>query len=222
MTERGMRDGMPGAALAVGAAVPLFYFGAQIAAAPFYPGYSFLRQAASELGSNQSTVPAILNTGAIATGIAALAASVAFVAVLRRLGTSWILTILTMLALLSTAAASINAGIHPLPDPRHNPGWMGLGTFAVPIVFLAALWKRDSPSSLRAYLIANAVLFVLLIPVMAGKAGIDTHGCEGLLQRIAAITVFLPVGVVSLYLRRRVTRASDTPAERAAEKVIAG
>jgi len=50
-------------ALCIALLTPIFYFGSQIAAAPFYPGYSFMSQAASLLGSpiqhgHGSSIPA--------------------------------------------------------------------------------------------------------------------------------------------------------------------
>src|SRR4051812_45269148 len=42
-------------ALAFGIAIPFLYFGVQIVAARFYPGYSFLNRDASTLGSAGST-----------------------------------------------------------------------------------------------------------------------------------------------------------------------
>jgi hypothetical protein len=42
-------------------AVPFTYFGAQIAAALFFPDYSALTVSVSDLGSNRSTMPAVLN-----------------------------------------------------------------------------------------------------------------------------------------------------------------
>jgi hypothetical membrane protein len=72
------------ATLASASAVPVLYCGAQLVAAWFYPGYSFPGHSASELGSDRSTFPAMLNVGAIMTGITTLFAGLcAHVAALR-------------------------------------------------------------------------------------------------------------------------------------------
>lgn len=199
-----MKDKLTATALAMGVAVPLLYFGVQIAAAPFYPGYSFSSQVASELGSDRSTLPAVFNAGAIMTGIAALLASPGFLRALRRLGTAPPLAWLTSLGLMSTGLAGIWAGSFPLPDPRHNPGLLGIGVFLLPLLLAAALWKRGGP--MKAYLLVNAILFLVLIPIMSGMTGLDTRGYQGLLQRIGASVLYLPIGVVAWFLFRRAPR----------------
>ena len=56
--------------LCAAVAVPLLYFGVQLIAAPYYPGYSFATDTASMLGTAASRHPGILNNGAILDGIA--------------------------------------------------------------------------------------------------------------------------------------------------------
>src|SRR5262249_29670186 len=119
-------------ALGMGVAVPFLFFCLQVVAAPFYPGYSFFNRDASTLGSDGSSCPSIFNVGAIFVGIVTLIASWGFLRAFQRLGTNPILAWLTTLALISSGLASINAGIFPLPDPRHSGGLLallGIGTF---------------------------------------------------------------------------------------------
>ena len=59
--------------LAWGVAIPVIYFGIQLAAAPFYPGYSFFARDASSLGSTASTAPWIFNVGALLLGLIKIA-----------------------------------------------------------------------------------------------------------------------------------------------------
>ena len=54
MRHRINRDLLATAALWTGVLIPLLYFGNQFVAATFYPGYSFLSQDASTLGSADS------------------------------------------------------------------------------------------------------------------------------------------------------------------------
>src|SRR3954454_13092742 len=54
--------------LGLAVALPFVYFGIQLAAAPFYPGYSFLTRDASTLGSDGSTAPWIFNGGPLLVG----------------------------------------------------------------------------------------------------------------------------------------------------------
>ena len=72
------RDWITRYALSTGVAVPFLYYGSQAAAAPFFPGFSFLGTTASELGSELSRHPAIFNDGSILQGIACLVASFGF------------------------------------------------------------------------------------------------------------------------------------------------
>ena len=60
------------------------------------------------------------------------------------------------------------------------------------------------PSGLRAYFVANLVLLAVMFPIMSGFTGLDTHTYRGLFQRMFALTVFLPVGVTSVVLGRRI------------------
>ncbi|HEV7374773.1 MAG TPA: DUF998 domain-containing protein [Pyrinomonadaceae bacterium] len=187
----------------MGIAVPVLYFGVQFIAAPFYPGYSFLRQPASMLGSDLSTCPVILNVGAVITGVITLFASLGFFCALRLIGIHPIITWLTCLALVSSGLSSIWAGVFHMPDPRHNSGPLGIGTFLLPVLFAAVVWKLKDARMLRLYLFVNLLLMVALVPIMSGAAGVNMANYGGLLQRIAALTLFPPVGVVALFLMRR-------------------
>src|SRR5277367_1528583 len=60
------------ASLASAVCMPFFYFATQLAAAPFYPGYSFFNQMASMLGSSNSRHPWIFNLGSMITGAVAI------------------------------------------------------------------------------------------------------------------------------------------------------
>jgi hypothetical membrane protein len=207
--------------LRIGVAVPVVYFGAQLLAAPFYPGYSFLSRDASTLGSSGSSFPAILNVGAIATGVAALVASVGFVTALRQLHVRAAVAWLTAAAVASGGLGAINAGLFPLPDPRHSGGLLaqlGFGLFLVPILMPVAIWRLSRADSMRRYLLANGLALAAMIPVMSGliqraamAAGLELTGYQyflnnyqGLLQRIVAATVFVPIGVVAHFLAAQI------------------
>lgn len=207
-------------ALGMGVAVPFLYFGIQIIAAPFYSGYSFLNRDASTLGSDGSSLPAIFNFGSIIVGIVTLIVAWGFMRAFQRLGVHPILAWLTSLALISSGLVSINAGVFPLPDPRHTEGLLallGIGTFLLPVLLPAALWKLREARPIKAYFIANLIAFIALIPVMSGliqrlsvMAEVDMPGYQsflnnyhGLLQRIAALIVFLPIGLSAYFLAKR-------------------
>lgn len=191
--------------LAVGVAVPFVYFGAQLTAAPFYPGYSFLSQVASELGSDKAPVPWILNTGIFLTGLATLAAAFGIGFGLRRIGThpAWAWTTGILLAL--SSIGTIKAGIYPMPDPRHSSGgFLGMTMLLFPVALLAGLWKQSDAKGVKAYLGFAIVCILACIPVVTGRAGIDPQGnYKGLIQRVFAASAFPPIAVGAWYLRRR-------------------
>jgi len=209
--------------LRMGIAVPFLYFGAQLAAAPFYPGYSFLSRDASTLGSPGSTLPAVFNIGAICVGIASLLAAWGFLRALRSFGVGKALAWLTALALFSSALGDINAGLFPLPDPRHAHGVLatcGIGVFLLPFILPLATWKLVRGGRVAAYFVANLAALFALFPVMSGmvqrlaiSAGMNMQWYQsflnhdqGLLQRIFALIVFVPVAVsawVLLHLLQR-------------------
>jgi len=187
-------------ALRSGILVPLLYFGTQLLAAPFFPGYSFVSMVASLLGSDLAPYPFIFNLGAMLTGIATILASIGFFLALPQLGTHRLLTWLTSLALLLNGAGSLWAGFFPLPDPRHGANPFTVGIFLFPILLLFALWKQPHARPLKAYLILTNLLFIVFIPIMSGVSGLNTQGYQGLLQRIVALIFFVPISAGSYFL----------------------
>ena len=208
-------------ALGMGVAVPFLYFGVQIAAAPFFPNYSFLARDASTLGSNGSRLPALFNIGALAVGIVTLIAAWGFYRASRLLKVRTALAWLASLALVASGLASINAFLFPLPDPRHTGSVLalvGAGTLLLPFLLPLALWKLLERGPIAGYFIANIAVLMALIPVMSGliqrfsiMAGVEMpwyqtflNDYQGLLQRMVAVIVFGPIAVSAWYLGRRV------------------
>jgi hypothetical membrane protein len=190
-------------------AVPILYYGTQVVAAPFFPDYSFMRQAASLLGSNLSTYPLIFNTGVIATGLATLLAVPGFFMAFQRVGANRFLNWMTCLALVGSAISSLWAGYYPLPDPRHvgHPALL-IAMISLPFLLTTTLWKVRDTWPLKTYLVATIVLLVVMIPIMSGAIGLDTRSYGGLLQRIFAFTVFPPIAACAFFLARRMTNSS--------------
>jgi hypothetical membrane protein len=205
LLRRSSRDYITLVALGFGMAVPFLYYGIQIVAAPYFPGYSFISHAASALGSDFSTHPAIFNTGVIATGIGTLVAAIGFFFAFQRIGANRILTWITSVALIVTAASSMWAGYFPQPDPRHggHPALL-IAMILLPFLLTATLWKERDARLLKAYFGATIVVLVVMIPIMSGITGLDTRSYSGLLQRIFAFTVFPPIAVCAYFLARRI------------------
>ena len=195
-----MKEKVLAFALRIGIAVPFLYFGVQIVAAPFFPGYSFLSMDASTLGSDLAIYPPIFNIGAIITGIATIIASIGFLFALQHLGTNPFLTWLTSIAITLNGLGSLWAGFFPMPDPRHGSNPFTVGIFLFPILLTITLWKHSKAGAIKIYLIVTNLLFIGLIPIMSGISGINTQGYQGLLQRIAVLVFFAPISVGSYFL----------------------
>jgi len=190
-------------ALWLGVAVPFVYFGTQFAAAPFYPGYSFVTDAASQLGSDRSTFPILFNLGAIATGVAMIASAYGFMRALPSAGAWRIASWLLALALVSAGIGSVWAGCFRLPSPRHAIGAAGAGIFLLPLLLLVGFWAVRGASVVRIYLIVNLLLFGAITMVMSGAAGINYASFAGAMQRLIAAVVMIPIAVAALDLAVR-------------------
>ena len=205
--------------LGLGVALPFVYFGIQLAAAPFYPGYSFLTRDASSLGSDGSTAPWIFNGGALLVGTLELVTAAAFLRAFTRGRIGMVLAWATALALASAAIGSLNAFLHPLPDPKHTEGLLsvlGSGLVMLPLLLTAVLWRLGA----RGYAMFNILLCLVLIPILTGlvqRIGMRAHldldgyqtllnGTHGLLQRVAALLIFGSIGVVAYRLRHPAPR----------------
>ena len=61
-----------------GILIPVVYFGLLIVAPLIYPGFSYIKNYASEMGSADSRYPAVFNVGIMLCGAAGLLASFGF------------------------------------------------------------------------------------------------------------------------------------------------
>jgi hypothetical membrane protein len=191
-------------ALYMGVTVPIFYFGIQLLAAPFFPNYSFVDHVASLLGSDLSTFPAIFNIGAIVTGIVACIASFGFLRGLQKLGVHWLLAWLTCVVLLSAALGNLWAGIFPMPDSRHGANPFAVGVFATPFLLPVVLWKVRNSSILKIYFLVNILLFTVLVLSKSGVMPLKLFNHEGIFQRTFAFVAFVPIGVAAYFLAKRI------------------
>lgn len=177
--------------------VPFVYFGAQFLAAPYFPNYSVFTTSASDLGSDLSSQPSILNTGALLTGILSFLGSAGLAISLPKLGASRVAAFLFALSLASAGLAALWAGLHPLPDPQHNPGALGIGMFVAPFFAVWTAWRINNSGILRYLLVSNAVLFVVLGALMSGAVNIDLAAFGGLIQKLLAASSFAPCSVLA-------------------------
>ena len=180
-------------------AVPLVYFGVQLIAAPFYPGYSFAADTASILGTSASRHPAIFNNGAILDGIAALIGAGGLFLGLSGAARGWLRALLAV-GVFSNGALSLKAGLFPMPDPRHA-SWQFLlfPILITPLLMLAATWRTSA--WLRIYLLMNVICLLLTVPMMMHRMA--PIWPEGAMQRVFAFLVMVPIGVVAFVLLRK-------------------
>ena len=192
------------ATLLPGIAVPLIYYGIQAAAAPAFPGFSFVGTTASELGSDLSLRANWFNVGIMVQGVATLVAAVGFLMALLRLRVHPALAVPTAAAVAMSGVQTLWAGFFPMPDPRHggHPAFI-IGMLLLPLLLTACIWSISRSGALRAYFLLTLLLLAVMFPVMAGLTGIDTQAYRGLVQRIFTLTIFPPIGVAAAVLARR-------------------
>jgi hypothetical membrane protein len=178
-------------------AVPFAYFGAQIAAAPFFPDYSPFTVTASDLGSNRSTMPAILNVGAVLTGTLGTLGSIGLAFALPKIATNTTLSWLLAACVASIGLAAAWAGLHPLPSSQHDPGALGAGMFAAPFVSALVAWQVKLLRPLRWPLLLNLAAFGVCASVLSGVAGIDLSAYGGLAQKVLALVCFAPPAAIA-------------------------
>ena len=157
--------------LYAGIAVPFFYYGIQLLAAPYLPGFSLVSTTASELGSDLSRFRSIFNIGIMILGVVTLIASVSFLLAFRRLGIHPLLAWTASLAVAMSGVQNLWAGCFPIPDPRHA----GYPAFIIPMLFLlplltAALWRQGA----RSYFIGTLILLACMATLRSGMS-LDVH-----------------------------------------------
>jgi hypothetical membrane protein len=173
--------------LKAGVAIPFLYFGSVALAALFYPGFSLVRQFASELGTPEAPHPEILNVGIIGVGVVTLLATAGYWRVLPRLGARAVPARLTCYVIGMFGVAMVLAGIFPHPDWRHSGAGLGLPILAGPALLAAALSSRDDMRVLRRYLLVTNVLMVAMLVVYVAATRSPFVGLCQLLYTLIAI-----------------------------------
>lgn len=179
--------------------VPLLYFGIQLIAVPWYPGYRFATDTASMLGTAASLHPGIFNNGAILDGIAGCFGAAGLFLGLSGVTRNWLRT-LVAIGVLSNGILSLKAGLFPMPDPRHA-SWqfLLLPILITPLLMLVATWRISV--WLRIYLMVDVACLFLMIPMMMHRMA--PIWPEGATQRLFAFVAMVPIGVVALVLLRK-------------------
>ena len=184
----------------LGVASPVLYAAAQLLAAPLYPGYDWTLQLASELGSVGTTSSDVFNPAITLSGFAMLASAIGFKLGLQRVSQWRLVPWLVAASLVSGGSASVWAGLHPLPDPAHNPGYWGIGTVAFPLLLTMALWQSAISRVTRIYLASNAIAILTFLLFSFDLTSNDPS--HGIVQRIGALLVYAPVAFGAITLLR--------------------
>ena len=175
--------------LGFGVAAPVLYFGAQLVCGLMTDGYSFLREAASDLGTSDRPYHRLFNLAACATGCSLVGGGIGLLLVSLRPIPRRVATIVVALCCLSAGAAALAAGLYPLPDERHGGGPIGAGLFVAPFAVAFALRDRVR---LRPYLGLNIAAFVAGGVILSG----GDPAIAGLGQRLLAAAVFPALALV--------------------------
>lgn len=199
--------------LGFGVISPVLYFGAQLVCGLMTDGYSFSREAASDLGTSDRPYHRVFNGAAVATGCSLLCGGIGLLLVSTRAVPRRAATIVVALCCLSAGAAALTAGLYPLRDDRHGGGPIGAGMFVAPFAVAFALRDRVR---WRPYLGLNIAAFVAGGAILGG----GNPAIAGLGQRLLAGAVFPALAMVcGLWLGavlvppppREVSTVQDTP-----------
>lgn len=183
-------------------AVPFAYFGAQAVAVPFFPEYSLFTTSASDLGSDRSLRPSVLNTGALLTGLLAVLGSLGLAIALPAIKAPQVLSWLLAACVASIGLAAAWAGLHPLPSAEHDPGALGAGMFAAPFISALLTWRVDALKYLRWPLTLNLAAFAACGSVLSGAAGPNVAAYGGLAQKFLAAVCFVPSAIIAFSTHR--------------------
>lgn len=180
--------------------VPVLYFGLQAAFAQYYPGYSFWTTTASDLGDAASPVGREFSAWVIGLGVVVTIAALTLPKRLAACDVPLWLALLPAIGLFSGALITFSAGIYPQPDPNHAGGAYGAGFIALPMFMVLSHW-RVAGSGLRFYLAANMFAFFAIAVVMADVLPHAAAMPPGFVQKLLALTLFVPPAVAALALR---------------------
>lgn len=185
-----------------GILIPVVYFGLLIIAPLIYPGFSYVTNYASEMGSADARYPAVFNAGIMLCGVAGLLASFGFFHAIRRLGGNPLLAALAGLTLFLFGIATFMGGRFPMPDERHGAYGLGLAFQLSPLLVALALWRVRSLRGLCIFLLVTFVVMTFVIAVMMGIGGLVTRANVGLWQRGNALAGFPWLGIAAWRLRK--------------------
>ena len=162
--------------------VPLFFFVPVLVAGFLVPGYDPIGQHASEITLTGSALArAVVNVGAITTGLSCLALALGILLRSRNHYGSSILVALFGVSMVSN-------GVYPMGTALHGLYGMGLTLLILPFVACYE-WKNEilDKRFFTISLIAGCVIFVYMWSMLVG---VDPAAYRGATQRIASVFIF--------------------------------
>lgn len=193
--------------LLAGSVMPLLYFFVIYAAGAFYPGYSHVRQVASDLGADGAAYPyaAIFNIGLLAVAVTGLAGALGLFWGLKKTRGGVILPALTGLTLAMPSISLGMSGLFPLPSPWHSSFELLLAGILTPLLGAIALSKVPGTAMTRAALVVSFAGALMVLAALFGAGGLVSEENVGLWLRLWAVASMPAVGLLCWTVRSRIT-----------------
>ena len=176
--------------LLAGVLTPPLYFALLFTAGAFYPGFSHIKQVASELGATGAPYDGALafNVGLVVVGGVGIAGAVGLFQGLRKLGAGLTATLLTSTAMALPLATLVMSGLFPLPSPWHTNAYMALAGNLAPALGALAIRRAPSTAVLKVLLLVGFGLSVAAFFGIGDLSSADNAGLRWRLWAAALMT----------------------------------
>ncbi len=162
--------------------IPLLFFVPVFISGALVEGYDLIKQHASEITiTDFETAKAILNSGAILTGLSCIILALGIAINFKKFYISCVLLVLFGISMVSN-------GLYPMGTAMH--GFYGMGLALMILPFIACYEMKNekmSPLFFKVTLISGFIIFVYFWSMLVG---LDPANYRGLTQRIASVFIF--------------------------------
>ena len=180
----------------------LLYFGNLLVLGALQPGYSHMRQFASELGMADAANPRVFGAMSVLTGAVFFVTAFGVYRATKRLTERSALSAVIGIFIALFGVNLIFAGLFPLPNPLHSAFGVALFTFMVPWLIAWAFWRFPSARFMSWTQIFTAFVIIGTAVLQTGLAGGVDDSNIGMFQRIAAGIFFVWLVATCLWLGR--------------------
>lgn len=196
-----------GALLTAGILMPVLYFAALFVAGALYPGFSHVRQVASDLGADSApyAYATAFSVALVFVGLFGLAGSLRLFMGLRRAGASRVRSAFAGLIPAMPSLSLVQSGVFPLPSPHHSTFLLLLIGVFTPFVGAVALRTLPGTGAVRWTLYAAFVASLIVVSFFFGVGGVVTETTLGLWLRIWAAISLPTLAILCGVVRRRLT-----------------